>query len=100
MVGLFTPAEVGLAQRQRVIDAATQVFNDLLIVRWVEDSDMASIPKDDVRERLFTALGDKDSTTVELVSLMLEQVVDDYSVFGWDIEELDTMFVFRPGGDD
>lgn len=59
---------------------------------------MASIPKDDVRERLFTVLGDKDSTTVELVSLMLEQVVDDYSVFGWDIEELDTMFVFRPGG--
>lgn len=95
MDDFVTPGEVGLAQRERVIFIGQTVFTELLLTHWNDSDAEALIPKDSVRKHLFALLADSVPMR-ELVELMLEQVVDDYSVFGWDIEEQDTMFVFSP----
>ena len=96
MSGFVSPGEVGLAQRERVLTISRTVFSDLLLTYWDDSLGEAVISKDDVRGSMFALL--RDTVPVrELVELMLEQVAEDYSVFGWDIEENDRVFVFRPG---
>lgn len=97
MAVLIMAEMIGFTQRQRVIDVTTETVNELLIVHWDDDARVARLSKDDIRERVFAVLGDSDSIG-ELVSLMFEQFADDFSVFGWDIEDAGAEFVFRPAG--
>ena len=97
MAVLIMAEMIGFAQRQRVIDVTTETVNELLIVHWDDDEQVARVVKGDILQRVFTVLGYSGSIR-ELVNLMFEQFADDFSVFGWDIEDAGTEFVFRPAG--
>lgn len=93
MMGFVTPGEIGRVQRERVLDVSQTVLRDLLVTYWNDDRGEAVLFKRTIRERVLAVVGESVFTE-ELVELMLEQVVDDYSVFGWVIREREGVFVF------
>lgn len=97
MAVLIMAEMIGFAQRQRVIDVTTETVNELLIVHWDDDARVARLFKGAIRQKVLIVLGISDYIS-ELVDLMFEQFTDDFSVYGWDIEDTGDEFVFRPAG--